>query len=642
MQYVVLRPGDRGLRIGVTSGGPADAQGIGIRGALLRTVSNGADAVVDVLAGVGTPALVEALSGPEVAGLRGGRLVVQLGRGVADRATLAAIDALFARFDDGRIFVAVETEAAAHSDAGIATIVSSLAARGFRTFLLGSRVSTWREVRAGEPLPATADGDRVDAVYGAPAVRCRTVSTLVHRGGLSGAERSHVEMVESLVRQGGMAHTVVPLPDDGLREALTALGSSVDVIGALQWWMEPLAGSPRGVVGAPQRRILDPAVLRSLEAVGADVVMTQTSVVPQGALAAAALDRPHVWFVREFGDIDQGLSHPWPRAEFAAVVEALSDVVVVNSAPVRDHLFGPDATAVRVLPPLSDVEAAIPSGRAGGRPWTVSVVAAVIPGKGQQDAIEALALLRDDVAPVRLALVGPGGGAERQSLEALARRLGVLDLVEFRGEVRDRAAAYGDTDAVAVTSRAEAYGRVPFEATAFGLPVIYANAGGPAEYMVAGVTGLAYAPGDASALAGKIRQLRDDPALGARLVAQAREEFGSPQRREAFDAGVRELFLPLTGRASRPVPGHLLGVVVADACSQLSDASARFAEQLESATRAHADLAEARAARGLLEAEAADLKATNADLQDRLSLLVNSRTWRLRGRLTALRRPRPR
>ncbi len=637
MEHVVIRPGHRRVDIEVTPGRPAVVGDATIGGALFRTVCNGADAVVTVDGALDARAFAEAMSAPQVARLHGVRLVVRLGAGVAGTAALATLDPLLGRFDDCRLFAVIGGGVAWRADEVGVPVVAGLVGRGFRTFLLDDVSSTWRETTTGGPMPGLAGLLPATTLYATPAARCRTVAALVHRGGLSGAERSHTEMVESLVRQGGMVHTVVPLPDDGLRVALTALGSSVDVIDALPWWMGPVAVEADTGEATTSRRFVDATVLRSLGSVGADIVLTQTSVVPHAALAAAALDLPHVWFVREFGDIDQGLVHPWGRAEFAAVVTSLSDVVVVNSRSVRDYLFGPDAADVRVLHPAPVIETATAHASPGPRPWTVSIVATVVPGKGQRDAVEALALLRDDPAPVHLALVGPDGGAERGVLEALAARLGVADRVEFRGELHDRAAAYGGTDAIAVTSHAEAFGRVPFEATAFGLPVIYADAGGPAEYMTTGRTGLAYPPGDARTLADAIRALRDDPGLGARLVAQARAEFAGPQRREAFDTGIRELFGTLTARSPRPVPAHLLGAIVADASSQLSEAHARFAEQMDSAVRAHADLARERAACAPIYAENAVLRAANEEIHARL---LRSRARQLRARIGALVRRR--
>jgi glycosyltransferase involved in cell wall biosynthesis len=69
----------------------------------------------------------------------------------------------------------------------------------------------------------------------------------------------------------------------------------------------------------------------------------------------------------------------------------------------------------------------------------------------------------------------------------------------------------------------EPFGQVILEGMAAGVPVIAAGAGGPAEILEHGRTGILYEPNDGAALAGCMRRLQD-PALRERLSAAAREE----------------------------------------------------------------------------------------------------------------------
>ena len=67
------------------------------------------------------------------------------------------------------------------------------------------------------------------------------------------------------------------------------------------------------------------------------------------------------------------------------------------------------------------------------------------------------------------------------------------------------------------------------------MPVIAANAGGPAEILTAGVDGLLTTPGDVGELAAALRRLHDDPALRSTLAsaAQIRSLEFSPERAAA-------------------------------------------------------------------------------------------------------------
>lgn len=78
--------------------------------------------------------------------------------------------------------------------------------------------------------------------------------------------------------------------------------------------------------------------------------------------------------------------------------------------------------------------------------------------------------------------------------------------------------AYRDADAVLFPSEwPEPWGLVPLEAMSVGRPVIATGTGGSGEYLVDGENCLLFPPGDAAALAGRVRELAADPDLRERL-----------------------------------------------------------------------------------------------------------------------------
>jgi len=127
----------------------------------------------------------------------------------------------------------------------------------------------------------------------------------------------------------------------------------------------------------------------------------------------------------------------------------------------------------------------------------------------------------------RLRLVLAGDGPERDRLQG---RLG--GSAEFLGWLEDEelAHAYADADAFLFTSSTDTYGQVVVEAQASGLPVLAVAAGGPADLIEHGRSGLLAEP-DADELAAKLVRLVDNRALRARLsgggVAAARERSWS-------------------------------------------------------------------------------------------------------------------
>ena len=151
--------------------------------------------------------------------------------------------------------------------------------------------------------------------------------------------------------------------------------------------------------------------------------------------------------------------------------------------------------------------------------------------KGLGDLAGAVCRLAGDASPrpVRLGLVG--GPAERVDAlrEQIAARGLPPDLILYAGQVPP-ADVPGYLRAFDVCTMPFpwtehfAYYASPmklFEYMASGSPVLATDLPSTAEILRDGENGLLVPPGDVDALAGALRRLRDDPALGERLAAQA-------------------------------------------------------------------------------------------------------------------------
>ena len=122
-----------------------------------------------------------------------------------------------------------------------------------------------------------------------------------------------------------------------------------------------------------------------------------------------------------------------------------------------------------------------------------------------------IAHARDD----RLRLTLVGDGPEHAQLR---ERLG--DAGEFLGwlEGDELARAYADADLFVFPSSTDTYGQVVVEAQASGLPVVAVRAGGPADLIEEGRSGLLSEP-SADELAAKILRLAESGTLRERLAA---------------------------------------------------------------------------------------------------------------------------
>ena len=157
----------------------------------------------------------------------------------------------------------------------------------------------------------------------------------------------------------------------------------------------------------------------------------------------------------------------------------------------------------------------------------VGNVAALVPHKGQRHLIEAAALVRRRVPQARFVIAGAG------ELEADLRRQiaagGLQQQVLLAGFRNDIIPLHKGFDIFVMSSITEGLGTSALDAMACGKPVIATRAGGLAEVVAHGETGLLVPPGDAAALAAAIVELLEDAALrqrcGAAGLARVRQVF---------------------------------------------------------------------------------------------------------------------
>jgi len=169
----------------------------------------------------------------------------------------------------------------------------------------------------------------------------------------------------------------------------------------------------------------------------------------------------------------------------------------------------------------------------GAEPLQIGIIARLDPQKGQDLAIQALALLKKDFPrPVTLHFIGantPGETPMRPVLDRLARELGVEDSVIYDGFFKDLSKRLRELAVVWMPSWKETFGRCILEGMASGVPVVASAAGGVPDIIEDGRTGLLFKTKDAADLAEKTRLLLSDPDLyermaGAALV-HAREDY---------------------------------------------------------------------------------------------------------------------
>jgi glycosyltransferase involved in cell wall biosynthesis len=165
-----------------------------------------------------------------------------------------------------------------------------------------------------------------------------------------------------------------------------------------------------------------------------------------------------------------------------------------------------------------------PARPAPSRPLTALIVARLVPQKGIEVAIDALAQLSD--RPIRLRLAGGGSAEYEAALRSRIVARGVEDRVDFLGPVPAQrlTAEYAAADWLLLPSWYEGFPIVLVQAMAAGLPWLATRVGGIPSMLADGEAGLLVSPGDAEALASAMRRLEN---------AELRQQLGERGRSEA-------------------------------------------------------------------------------------------------------------
>ena len=335
-----------------------------------------------------------------------------------------------------------------------------------------------------------------------------------HSSQLGGAERSLLELITELIRDYGVICSVF-LPNDGpLRKKLEEVGATTLRFEYDSWCDLNL---PAAVEIA--RRLINSFrttfenIKDKVEKINPDVVFTNTMVIPWGAIVASILNKPHVWFVREFGILDHELKFFLPFQIILKYIRNSSNILFTNSNAVKITLFGNTSEPnILTIGPYIDIP---PNALYEDKDLYYTrkdatkliIVGTITKSKGQEDAILAIKELIQRKWNVELIVIGNSVSRYLSKLRDLVKdeRLeGYVKFIDFKENVYP---LINQADIVLVCSKYEAFGRVVLEAMLLKKAVIGAKSGGIPELIEEEFNGLLFEPGDYKQLAIKIEYL---------------------------------------------------------------------------------------------------------------------------------------
>jgi glycosyltransferase involved in cell wall biosynthesis len=371
-----------------------------------------------------------------------------------------------------------------------------------------------------------------------------------HTAAVSGAERSLLALLAALPPD---VEPLVASPRGRLSEAVERLGLATtpiaDTAGSLR--LHPLH-TPRALAEMSAAAL---QVRRAARRHRADVVHANS--IRAGLELALARVAPAASIVHVRDCLPAGVLSTATMRTIAATATS----IVANSQYTADTVKrAVPAARVEVVHPGIDLAEFDPAridraaarealGVAGTRRVLLGVVAQLSPWKGQDTAIEALRLLREQQdLDAHLLLIGEAKFVARSTrfdndayvsgLHRLVADAGLEDRVSWLGERDDVPQLIRALDVLLLPSHEEPFGRALLEAMALEVPVLATSVGGPPELISEGIDGYLVPPREPAAWAQGVRRIIGGPAQGRALGRAGRlriaEAFGADDHAAAM------------------------------------------------------------------------------------------------------------
>jgi len=401
---------------------------------------------------------------------------------------------------------------------------------------------------------------------------------------LGGAERSMIKLVEDWYASDPdfEAFFITKAPRGRFIEAIEKRGWNYRAFPYRGWMLhKPHTSRSELTYSAHYDYSSTLEIITQMEQRRPDLVVTNTIVAPWGAFAAKTLGIPHAWFVREYGDLDHGLTFQNGRENTFSDIGLMSEAVFTNSLAMRSHIGQYlDASKVTVVYPevnapqvktdaaLHPTIAPFPQADPGLR---LTVVGRLNDSKGQRRVVEALGLLKNQGVTASVCLVGSCTEPHYDlQLMLRAKELGVDDHVTLVGEQTNPFPYIAAADVCVTPSSIEAFGRTTLDAMTLGKPVVASSTGGSAELVVHGTTGFLFEADAIDQLAEHLKRYSTDPELIAahgsagetRATSLMSDEFSNAAaiERMRVTAAGPAYQLPQMARYWFSLPGHYFSV----------------------------------------------------------------------------------
>jgi glycosyltransferase involved in cell wall biosynthesis len=272
-----------------------------------------------------------------------------------------------------------------------------------------------------------------------------------------------------------------------------------------------------------------------------DFVVSNTVVCnPVFAIASKLKRIKHVWYIHELGDKDHGYKYYFGKRLSWFIINLFSDKIIVNSkftfeyftnkkyvdnAKIRVIYYAVAISRFREIDP--DFDKGIAEKWTEPGCWKILIAGRTVAGKGQEDIINALGILKTvhNVDNFHLTIIGQVAGEYNTKLLNLVDRHGLQKNITMIPFIDNPGPYFREAHIGVTTSRNEAFGRVTVEYMKCNMVVAAANAGATNEIIENEVNGYLYELGDIKSFADILFKAISNMDCSRELAFNARNEI---------------------------------------------------------------------------------------------------------------------
>lgn len=313
-----------------------------------------------------------------------------------------------------------------------------------------------------------------------------TILYVISVTSLAGATLSFLTLLKGVKEKG--ANIVVVIPDSR-KEFITIL-EDLHIkyyVVKMEYSSFPPLKSIRDFLHFPVRCVLKVATISKaismIEKIArnekVDIIHTNVGPLRIGYYVSKRLCIPHIWHIREYGDLDFGIFEFPSKSYFRKLLR--KDYCITITKDLLKYNKLEDAPKAKVVyNGVMSVNDIVSSKK---KEKYFLCCSRISKEKGHTDVVRAFGRFYSKHPDYKLVILGYGDPSYINELKSIARKGGFLDAVEFPGFINDVRNTLSKATALIVASNAEGFGRMTAEASFCGCLVIGKNIAGTKEIL---------------------------------------------------------------------------------------------------------------------------------------------------------------